>query len=141
MTKSAWSFVHYACGHQTPVRGGDRHIATPCPSCTQLPPMTAQDVRLWRIRQGLTQQELANLLGVQVLAVARWEAGTRRPPAYLRLALERIVQKLGPRWLDPQPEGEPEPRPLVDWAGEPKPANVPHGHKDLVIRVLSDSPD
>jgi hypothetical protein len=33
MSQNAWSLAFYACGHQTPVRGGDRHLDHDCPSC------------------------------------------------------------------------------------------------------------
>jgi hypothetical protein len=33
VTSGAWSFVHYACGHQSPTRGGDRHLDRLCPEC------------------------------------------------------------------------------------------------------------
>ena len=56
--------------------------------------MTPEQLRLWRWSHNLTQQALADFLGVKVLAVARWEAGSRTPPQYLRLALERIEQLL-----------------------------------------------
>jgi hypothetical protein len=36
MSTAAWSFVDYSCGHSTPIRGGDRTIAGPCPACMAL---------------------------------------------------------------------------------------------------------
>jgi hypothetical protein len=32
---SAFKLASYTCGHQTPVRGYDRHLDRPCPSCDQ----------------------------------------------------------------------------------------------------------
>jgi hypothetical protein len=36
MSRAAWSFVAYSCGHSTPVRGGDRVSIHPCPACAAL---------------------------------------------------------------------------------------------------------
>lgn len=56
--------------------------------------MMPEDVAQWRWDHGLTQQQLADLLLITVLAVKHWENGRRRPPWYLRLALERLEQLL-----------------------------------------------
>jgi DNA-binding transcriptional regulator YiaG len=56
--------------------------------------MTPEQVRLWRWEHNLTQHQLAEHLHVRVLAIKRWESGTRTPPVYLRLALERLDQLL-----------------------------------------------
>jgi len=42
MSQAAWSFAHYTCGHQTPVRGYDRHVNDLCPTCQRLVPAIAQ---------------------------------------------------------------------------------------------------
>ncbi len=47
--------------------------------------------RILRRRAGLSQQDVAGLVGVKRSAVARWERGTRTPRA---TALERYVQLL-----------------------------------------------
>jgi DNA-binding transcriptional regulator YiaG len=61
----------------------------------QLPEPTRRTVI--RLRAGLTQGEMANVLGVSRQAVARWEAGDRQPggknlPSYVAL-LERLAQE------------------------------------------------
>jgi len=64
--------------------------------------VTSEDVQLWRYEHHLTQLQLADLLGVTVLTVKRWEAAVQQPPWYLRLALERLDQL-----LQPEPESAP----------------------------------
>ena len=60
----------------------------------------ASYVRRFRERHGLTQEQLAELLTtgqeneVYVSTIQRWEYGQRRPPPYLKLALERIAEKI-----------------------------------------------
>jgi DNA-binding XRE family transcriptional regulator len=51
-------------------------------------------IRQWRHDHGLTQQQLADHLGVVWLTVQRWETGKREPPAFLWLALDRLDQLL-----------------------------------------------
>lgn len=52
------------------------------------------DLRAWRTARKLSQQRLASLLGVTWLAVQRWEAGTRKVPAFLGLALKGLESEL-----------------------------------------------
>lgn len=52
------------------------------------------EVRAWRKAHSLTQVQLAKLLGVQWLAVQRWEAGSRGVPPYLHLALKQLEREL-----------------------------------------------
>jgi DNA-binding transcriptional regulator YiaG len=52
------------------------------------------EVRAWRTAHGLSQARLAQLLGVQWLAVQRWEAGSRGVPPFLHLALKQLDQEL-----------------------------------------------
>lgn len=47
-------------------------------------------LRAWRAEHGLSQAQLAMRLGVSVLAIKRWEGGSRTPPAYLQLALQQL---------------------------------------------------
>jgi DNA-binding transcriptional regulator YiaG len=47
-------------------------------------------LRNWRKQWGLTQGQLARLLGVRLITVARWEWGTRRIPPFLYLALKAL---------------------------------------------------
>ena len=62
--------------------------------------MTPEEIRTERQRLGYTQKELAKALGLIGPRVERtiedWEAGRRTPPAYLRLALEMISDRLAP---------------------------------------------
>ena len=54
--------------------------------------MTPEEIRQYRGRLGLTQAELATMLGVDPVSVSRWERGVRVPPmpTVLRLALEHL---------------------------------------------------
>jgi transcriptional regulator with XRE-family HTH domain len=55
--------------------------------------MMGKDLVVWRKQRGLTQRELALILGVRNLAVSRWERGERRIPALLPLALEALENR------------------------------------------------
>jgi DNA-binding transcriptional regulator YiaG len=55
--------------------------------------MTPADLTAWRETHALTKVELARLLGVQPLAVSRWEGGTRSIPPYLPLALSELQRR------------------------------------------------
>jgi transcriptional regulator with XRE-family HTH domain len=50
--------------------------------------------RLVRLRAGLTQAEMGELLGVDRSAVARWEAGTRMPQGKLIDRYRDLLAKL-----------------------------------------------
>jgi DNA-binding transcriptional regulator YiaG len=50
--------------------------------------MEADDLKAWRKKQGLTQDQLAMMLGVTKPCISMWEAGRRKIPAFLHLALE-----------------------------------------------------
>jgi DNA-binding transcriptional regulator YiaG len=52
------------------------------------------EVRTWRKAHSLSQAQLAKLLGVQPLAVLRWENGSRTAPPYLSLALKQLERDL-----------------------------------------------
>jgi DNA-binding transcriptional regulator YiaG len=57
--------------------------------------MQGEDVREWRARHGLTQYELAELLGVRSVQVSRWERGANRPAGrLLELALKGLEVEL-----------------------------------------------
>ena len=58
--------------------------------------MKAKELTDWREGQGLTQGELAKLLGVHTITVNRWENQAREIPPFLPLALETIERKLKP---------------------------------------------
>jgi DNA-binding transcriptional regulator YiaG len=55
-------------------------------------PVTPEDVIAARRQLGLTQAELARVLGVALTTLQRWELGITTPPPYLRLALERLLE-------------------------------------------------
>lgn len=55
--------------------------------------MTPTELRSRRLALGLSQQKLAEALGVQRLAVIRWEKGDRSIPPYLALALESLERR------------------------------------------------
>lgn len=54
------------------------------------------EVRERREQLGLSQNQLARLLGVVTPTVSHWEQGRATPPPYLRLALKWIEQERGP---------------------------------------------
>ena len=56
------------------------------------PAPTPDEVRAWREREGLTQARAGNLAGVERLAWARWEGGTRPVPQWLR---DTLLQRWG----------------------------------------------
>lgn len=52
--------------------------------------MTAQQLAERRKQLGLTQEQLAQALGVSFSTVARWLNGSRKIPNYLTLALDSL---------------------------------------------------
>jgi DNA-binding transcriptional regulator YiaG len=52
--------------------------------------MEPQELRKWRENRGLARGELAESLGVHLMAVAYWEWGKRRIPPFLHLALKAL---------------------------------------------------
>jgi DNA-binding transcriptional regulator YiaG len=58
-------------------------------------PMEGIEVKQWREARGLTQEGLADLLGVRAISVSRWERGAQKPPGFLLdLALEALDGRL-----------------------------------------------
>jgi DNA-binding XRE family transcriptional regulator len=57
--------------------------------------MEPKELRVWRKRQGYTQQELGTLLGVTKTTVYRWEKAMREIPPFLHLALKYLEGKGG----------------------------------------------
>jgi transcriptional regulator with XRE-family HTH domain len=56
--------------------------------------MTGQDIKNWRKRFGITQIELARLLGTYQETISRWERDKRGIPSHLSLALEALENRL-----------------------------------------------
>jgi transcriptional regulator with XRE-family HTH domain len=56
--------------------------------------MNGEDLLRWRKRHGLTQMELADLLGVRNMTIYRWECGMRTISSYLHLALEALENRM-----------------------------------------------
>jgi DNA-binding XRE family transcriptional regulator len=52
--------------------------------------MQPAELQAWRATLGLSQSQLAALLGVRTMTVSRWETGTRTIPTFLHLALEAL---------------------------------------------------
>lgn len=65
-------------------------------------PPTPSEVLHWRKNQNLTQQQMADLLGVSVRAIQSWETpmnqtAHRDPPPYLHRALRDLERELSIR--------------------------------------------
>jgi transcriptional regulator with XRE-family HTH domain len=56
--------------------------------------MTGIELRAWRKRRRLSQEALAQLLGITRVTVARWELGIRSIPPFLPLALKWLETEL-----------------------------------------------
>lgn len=52
--------------------------------------MTATQLQAWRDKRGLTQQQLADLLGVSRYTVQAWELGRNPLSPFLHLALKEL---------------------------------------------------
>jgi DNA-binding transcriptional regulator YiaG len=55
--------------------------------------MTPQDLKKWRAQNGYSQSQLAEVLGVAVMTISRWERGAREIPSFLHLALECMEKR------------------------------------------------
>jgi transcriptional regulator with XRE-family HTH domain len=56
--------------------------------------MTGDELRAWRRKQGLTQEQLSKCLGVIRVTIARWETDVRAVPSFLPLALEALENRM-----------------------------------------------
>ena len=56
--------------------------------------MTGQELKEWRRKWRLSQEELGGLLGVARFSISRWEIGTRAIPSFLLLALEALENRM-----------------------------------------------
>jgi DNA-binding transcriptional regulator YiaG len=57
--------------------------------------MTPRQLKEWREGNGLSQRQLTDLLGIDIMTVSRWERGVRSIPPFLHLALECMNKKGG----------------------------------------------
>lgn len=56
--------------------------------------MTGTEIKAWREARGLTQAQLAELIGVHRVTLARWETGTRIPHPMVGIVLARLDQQM-----------------------------------------------
>ena len=56
--------------------------------------LTPNDLKAWRLKHDLTQQELAWLLGVRHSTISRWENGKHSIPNYLFFLLSCLEEKV-----------------------------------------------
>lgn len=66
--------------------------------------MNRLQLRAWRRQRWLTQTQLAELLGINMTTVQRWENGFSTVPPYLPLALAHLdsVRQWSPEGADPR---------------------------------------
>lgn len=55
--------------------------------------MTTKELKLWRKKWGITQVELARMVGTYQVTIARWETGARKIPFLLPLSLEALENR------------------------------------------------
>ncbi len=55
-------------------------------------PPTPADLRTWRELIGWSIEKAASALEVDARTLDSWEQGATRPPAYVKLALERLAE-------------------------------------------------
>jgi transcriptional regulator with XRE-family HTH domain len=54
--------------------------------------MKPEELKKWRSDNGYSQGELAEILGVAIQTISRWERGTREITSFLHLALKAIQE-------------------------------------------------
>ncbi len=59
--------------------------------------MTGQEIKEWRNRHGLTQEQFAREVGVSWSTIAKWEIGQRSPNRFTRPMLENAIRRLEKR--------------------------------------------
>ena len=57
--------------------------------------MPNNEIKELRKRLNMTQQELANAVGVDRVTIARWEAGQKKPSNLARRQLARLAKRKG----------------------------------------------
>lgn len=62
------------------------------PEYATLPPLSRGEILERRSELGMSQQQLADALGIDRKTLSRWETGDRTPLSLVRLALERIAE-------------------------------------------------
>ncbi len=55
--------------------------------------LSGEELRAWRKKHGLTQAELAWLLGVSQSAIGKWETGDRKIPPFLSFTLSCLERE------------------------------------------------
>lgn len=55
---------------------------------------TKDEITTWRETRGMSQADLARQLGVSPMTLWKWENDQRKPPAFLRLALEALATRI-----------------------------------------------
>jgi hypothetical protein len=68
--------------------------------------MNGEDLKLWRQKWGVTQVQLAKMLGTYAVTVCRWETGVRGIPFLLPLALNALEYQLKKTMGDAEKEGK-----------------------------------
>jgi DNA-binding transcriptional regulator YiaG len=56
--------------------------------------MEGEDLKNWRRKWGLSQEDLAKILRTYQVTVSRWETGARSIPFLLPLALEALENRM-----------------------------------------------
>jgi DNA-binding transcriptional regulator YiaG len=57
--------------------------------------MDKDELKEWRQRNGYSQSDLAEALGISTLTVSRWERGAKNMPPYLHITLKCLKKKGG----------------------------------------------